>query len=525
MVALSRCLGFLALFLVGADGERIARKRKPASSSVQPQADGVHVVVSPQVTNLRPVGVVMNPGGLVEAGLYEDSLRRWQAEAEKNGISLWFAILGYWFNLPIPINTKKNVNNGISAMRGAGLPANGPVLFSGHSMGGGAPLPIVQELYDEGVLSGVVLQAAFITRSFFPPVTADLAFTAPTLTVGAELNFATARITRFAEAVYRQPEATHPVVIIEGMNHGQFFTGGSFEDIKPEISHVEAQEKQAKIVIDWLRKFLGMGSGSFLRSEVARTKTLVQPLITAFELEGSRAFNVPNQVGTPNWECPRGVCPQGSPWVAEMQAYMAGKNVMDSGVQIQNSFADLFPFSGGDREGRKPFVSGDTIQAYVMASNSAGGLGDQDGGDFTEDTQPFATGELLAKFVSRQNAGKKLLGRDLPADTDICQELNQQAYNYALQNAGAKTRQRFDAHGEKMKMVATGYTFAGPLWVYSQMSLRSRGGVMEVKSQGLFTGLGSKEIDGNHYCKLLSPAKAMEWVYVDGLTPLLGDWQ
>merc|ERR1740129_101015 len=362
----------------------------------------------------------MNPGGFVKADLYTESMKKWQAEAESAGISLWVSILDYWFDLPIPIRTKANINNAIAGLRGQGLSEDAPVYFSGHSMGGGAPLPIVKELREEGVLAGAILQAAFITRQFLPPTQSEITFPAPTLTVGAELNYGSARVSRFAEAIYHQPASTHPVVIIEGMNHGQYFTGGSFEDIKPEITHEQAQKTQAKIVIDWLAKELNVGSGSFVASEVARTKKWVQPMIVAGKLEGSRSYNVPNQPGTPGWECTRDVCPQGSPWVTEAQQYVAGKDVISHGVQINNSFADLYPFAGGDREGRKPFIKGNLLQAYVMASNGEGALGNRDGKDFEEDKSPFTTGELLVKMVSRQYATMSLLGRTVGRDGDVC---------------------------------------------------------------------------------------------------------
>ena len=51
------------------------------------------------------------------------------------------------------------------------------------------------------------------------------------------------------------------------------------------------------------------------------------------------------------------------------------------GCRIRLIFADLFPFAGGDREGRKPFISGHKVQAYVMASNNKSELGDHDGKD------------------------------------------------------------------------------------------------------------------------------------------------
>jgi len=270
-----------------------------------------------------------------------------------------------------------------------------------------------------------------------------------------------------------------------------------------------------------------MGSGNLLKSEVAKTRTFLQPFITAGELEGSRSYNVPNQVGTPGWSCTRGVCEAGSQWISECQSFMAGKDVIAAGTQIKNNFADLFPFAGGDREGRKPFIQNNTIQAYVMASNNKGELGNYEGEDHTKDDLPFTTGELLAKFISRQNAGKILMGRTLAKDGDICAELNAKAYEYALRNAGEKTRKRFERDGQALAFDETKYEFAGPLWVYGKMTWSEQSdGKMHLKSRGLFTEPGSKEIDGNHYCKLLSPARAMEWVYVEGLAKKLKkDWQ
>lgn len=517
---MARSLCAFALFATAVFGARIQRKNKQASSSF--------TVLTPADDSLRKVGMVMNPGGFVKSNLYTQSMQTWQAEAKKVGVSLYVVLLDYWFDLPIPIRTEANINNGIKNMQDAGLPKDAPVYFTGHSMGGGAPLPIVQKLYEAGTLTGAILQAAFITRSFLPPQVEKLSFTAPTLSVAAELNYGSARVSRFAEAVYHQPEATHPVVLIEGMNHGQYFTGGSFEDLKPEITHEEAQQRQAVIVSDWLAKELGLGSGSLLKSEVAKAKTFFQPFITAGELEGSRSYNAPNQVGTPNWECPRGVCEAGSPWIAEAQKFIAGKDVMALGTKIQNNYADLFPFAGGDREGRKPFITADanTIQAYVMASNNNGDLGDRDGNDHSKDEKPFTTGELLAKFVSRQNAGKALMGRTLERDGDLCAELNNQAYQYALRNAGEKTRQRFEEHGVPLVFDSTKYEFAGPLWVYGKMTWTEKDGEMHLRSRGLLTDLGDSAIDGNHYCKLLTPGRALEWLYVDSLeAKLKKDWQ
>merc|ERR1712066_1083600 len=108
-----------------------------------------------------------------------------------------------------------------------------------------------------------------------------------------------------AEAFYRQNSTAHPVVMVAGMNHMQFASGYEKEDLKPEISEAEAQQKVAKLSMDWLAKQLGLSNGEHVATEVFWAARLFKPLIDAFKLEGSRAFNVPNQKGTPNNNCPR----------------------------------------------------------------------------------------------------------------------------------------------------------------------------------------------------------------------------
>ena len=64
----------------------------------------------------------------------------------------------------------------------------------------------------------------------------------------------------------------------------------------------------------------------------------------------------------------------------------------------------------------------------------------------------------------------------------------------------------------------------GPEWiwkplVYTEVKNSTGGAVLEVQSIMMKTPTDYyiKAAAGMHYCKLLSPARAMEWMYVDGL--------
>jgi len=486
------------------------------------KGNGVVVVQPPKNTGLSPVAIVMNPGAGVKSELYAEHLSRWQSEAEKAGISMWVAVLGYWFDLPLPGRTKANFKNAIKDLEDTGMPRGTPAYFSGHSMGGGAPMDEQNDLFEQGLIQGVIFQASYINRKFWPPYTSELTFKPPTLSVGAELNFGAARITRLAEAAYRQRKMVdeHPVVVVQGMNHMQYASGFEKADLKPEVSDAEAQTAVARVTVDWIAKRMGKSSGAYLSSEIRRTNSLLAPIISAFELEGARNFNVPNQADTPNYDCYRGVCEDGSEWANEAQAFVLGDEVMGSGkVQLQNNFADLNPWSLGSREPRKPILNvngkGDgNVQSYVMSPKKDN--------EFKLDAKvPISSVELMGKFISRQMAMKGIFGKIVGQDSDFCRDLNQKAYDYAIKNASPKVRARFLRDGQPMSFGSTEYKTIGPQWVSSTLAMTDEGSSMKVTSSGLFTEPGDRAIDGNHYCKLLSPARAMEWVYVDGLKQAL----
>merc|ERR1740139_664384 len=503
---------FVALHMTLVCAVRHRRKVKEVKEQV-----GFGNVLPPANPNLTAVAVILNPGGLVPARLYEEHMQRWQAQAERAGLSMWVGVLSYWFDLPLPIRLQANINNALASMKGThGMPEAAPVFLTGHSMGGGVLGDVALSMHQQGKVQGIILQASYIGVKFFPPMSESFGFPVPTLTVGADLNFGAARITRMAVARYRQRALSvndYPFVVIEGMNHMQFASGFEKEDLKPEVDTATAQQEVARLSVEFIANQMGQGENSYLLSETRRTDEIFAPINTAFELECDAHFNCPNQATAPNPNCPRGVCPSSSPWIGFAQEHILGKQVTDV-VQVQNNYADLNPWNFSDRDGRKPFITEDvqTVQAYVSSSSTLA--------EFEDDTGiPVASTELLSKFISREEGMLKARGIRTGRDTDYCVELNQIAFDRALSLASPLARQRFEAHGQPMVFKPTKYVFRniGPLWVSSKMSYREEDGAMAVTSYGLFKEPGNSSSDGNHYCKLLTPARALEWIYVDGL--------
>merc|ERR1711998_642282 len=108
---------------------------------------------------------------------------------------------------------------------------------------------------------------------------------------------------------------------------------------------------------------------------------------------------------------------------------------------------------------------------------------------------------------------------------------NMQAYQWALDNASPAAKTRYYAHGQN-------YTFGddigksgGPLFLDAGITYKDNGDAgVEISSPMQKTDIDYWQEHFHvprpsfipdpgcfHYCKLLSPARVLEWVYVDSL--------
>ena len=76
----------------------------------------------------------------------------------------------------------------------------------------------------------------------------------------------------------------------------------------------------------------------------------------------------------------------------------------------------------------------------------------------------------------------------------------------------------------------SGFGPRGPTWIHDALSFTPSQDKKAVAVQSHYFPLKNKKLGdvpfiqtvGYHYCKLLSPARAMEWIYVDGLKEFYG---
>lgn len=161
---------------------------------------------------------------------------------------------------------------------------------------------------------------------------------------------------------------------------------------------------------------------------------------------------------------------------------------------------------------------------------------------------PIAATELKTKLKSREAvyaaSGYGLTHEinntltDMPMSEggtgDRCAEINQAAIDWALQTVAPATKERFENFGQTLLVGDDLKTCVpGPCWIWDPLHWKEDddAGTVTISSVYMFSenyniypcGEAQTKQEpipcatGFHYCKLLSPARAVEWMYVDGL--------
>lgn len=514
-----------------------------------------------------PAVWIVLPGAFIDESLY---VPLGEAVQKECSMPLWVAVLGTTLTpTPIPGEIGPRIDYALDTMKTQGLDLNrAKVFYGGHSLGSVMIQDHLQTYHGNrgpkgGSIEvlGQVLMGGFIQRKYSYP---DWSYAVSTLTLGGELD-GLARPTRLAEAYFhaqqQRQQREFPVVILKGVTHNQFASDDptglvKARDLLPEISYNDAHAAMARVIAPYFEDKAGVASSAPLLTEaLSFTADFVKPIIEAYQLEGGRYMGTPEQFGGPNEKrCniagDNGLCHTSCPWAIEAQKTIS--TVSGWHLDIHNNFANLgsTPFNGGAFH--LPVVTNDTSSKTISISTYSQ--------HYFDDAQPswfawkslfdtFDTGfvatsafEIASKLASRQNTIIRGAGETLEAtpfdvdDPDFCKQSNEKAYAWALDHAGADTKARFRYKGQQYSFAPDKQVEGGPLFLNGHLAfdeIESSHGekVIQVTSISQKTAIDYWEshfgpiprLDsipdpgGFHYCKLLSPARAMEWIYVDSL--------
>lgn len=482
------------------------------------------VLLKPTKQGKDEVALIFIQGAQIRPDQYVPLAKTIQAATE---YTLWVGIPEFWLDMPQPLDLSGGIDRMMKNLTNAGMKAT-KFFFAGHSLGGAMLQDYV--FANKSSASGQILTGSFLERKY-----RNKTFPVATLTVAGELD-GLCRVTRLMEAFYHQiihaasdaDAKRFPVVVVPGMNHMDAASGDppfmvKQRDLKSEISEEQAHSILANLTAAFIALQLGDSSQADLIEEyVTATREMVQPLMTAFEQEGFYSFKPPcyNNLQTP-------ACTLGSPWVSTTaQGIMA--NLPEGKVNNTDTFHPVWQVNPSHfphilQNCSSPSTSC-VVKSVTVTQNVYEVLDSLDTAFF-----PISATEMRVKMSSRQAmmqaAGYGVLDFNKTDGGSVCQTINQASYKWALDNAGKNALARFSKFGEPMVMGRDkGPYNIGPLWIWKPLEYKevvdSAGNKEnQIRSIMMRTPLdyAVKLVKGFHYCKLLSPARAMEWIYVDGL--------
>ena len=139
--------------------------------------------------------------------------------------------------------------------------------------------------------------------------------------------------------------------------------------------------------------------------------------------------------------------------------------------------------------------------------------------DFMNTGSFTASKQVACKMLTGARMAEQL-GIEYPYETskNTCKEVNQWSIDTAMELLeGTAALKRFEERGKPICLADDfdAYFSAGPAWIKESLQYKEGDDCMEVSSVKIDTALDSKLFPGVHYCKLLSPARVIDWIFTD----------
>ena len=346
-------------------------------------------------------------------------------------------------------------------------------------------------------LKALVLMGSTITRT-----TSLRDFPIPLLTLAAELDGVT-RITRIAVEYEKLTHNTTgfftglyrtPVIYIEGANHAQFASGELRPRLKSADLKADISDKQAHREIG---KYFNAFLTATFSSNDSQIDEALDQLSVAFlrSVKKFQPFLDVRNLDTDGKE---------SMWTLLAQEYFAeeyGGRVAVSNKILQNPW--FF--------GKEPTIS---FNDDHMIIGTIALIHARDRTDFRKllrgKESPI---EINMKLVSKDAIWKALGSQNdtsLRSEPNTCKSLNRLALILALSSSSEEARERYFSRGRPIILENDAMRGFNTLWAPTSLQTWEDEGGLHVRAIALVTS-------NDHYCKVMSPYRAMEWVNVDSL--------
>lgn len=511
--------------------------------------NGQPLIIPPATSSGAELAVIFIQGEGIPPARYQPVAEAIQRHCASG--RLWVAIPRFLGDSPVPREMPAVVAQAHRYLERQGMSKGAPCLFVAHSVGGIAIQKYLKAFPEQAI--GQVLMGSFLGRwnlnQLDPQGRTLIDYPLPTLTIAGTLD-GLARISRFAVATWLQrlnaaPQCQpdrFPVVAIEGASHMQFASGEPVPyvkafDLVPTADEAQVHDRIGALVDAFLPRCLPDQSETAsrrLEPEIERSAAWFAPLIDALQMEGYYGFRPACYDTAETNSRTNPCCTPFSPWIQEhANSLMAAAQAAPVPFTITalDSFHRSYTFNPFAKPPvHVPQISSDGVSGrstHVAVTSVTQALY----GVFTLlDTGffPIAAFSLRCKLNSRQSfwshGGVSDPQFDSTDGPSRAQPINEAVFAWTLANADALSRDRYASLGQPMCMQEdTVRPAVGPLWIWSYPLFRyqPKGDrrVCTISATVMKTPLDYPiaAARGFHYCQLLSPAAAMEWIYIDGL--------
>jgi hypothetical protein len=344
-------------------------------------------------------------------------------------------------------------------------------------------------------------------------------FTIPLLHMAGEVDGGGARPSSLA-GLYAQSKAyaqanswedalkLKPVQILEGLDHSDFCPGffvTKTKDCKSEVTQDVALATIGEVASAFLHLNSPVSDATkasamaVMKKRLPFTQELAEPFLTAFELEGASVASPPTGVPAGPW------CNVAQKTIAALSAADADKFTPEPCTLITGGLHEF------EHQHTKYSVSDGKLDSTCFSA--------VEGSKHSISGSQFSAIAVDCKMIDATRVAEQLKV-EVNASVD-CGAINAQAVEVAKKLLPAKSLKRYNEKGRGVCFKPDSHVFSniGPLWVQSSVKLEETKDCLEVTSSGLNSPITSKIFPGNHYCKLFSPAAAMDWMMTDSHKP------
>ncbi|XP_071104987.1 uncharacterized protein [Haliotis cracherodii] len=458
-------------------------------------------VLPPLIETGPEAALIIVPGAYLKGEAYIPLGTQIQLSAV---LRLWVVVLGEFLDdLPNPVELPKGIANATAQLRKRGMTSDN-IFLAGHSLGG----VFVGEYGNSHAheLKGILLLASYITKG-----NALSQYPIPVLTISGDLDGLT-RITRIADTFQElKGDVAHnvsamyrtPVVVMPGINHGQFASGTMppsvlEKDIDPEVNLTTAHIAIARHCNDFMVVTLQQPTSHVTSAQAAltqayrNTSSIMEPLLQMKTLDENKHLV--------------------SGWSVQAQKILAGN--VGTTLQVVNTVYDSVDFGSSKPKINKTGQDEVVVDTYTHVDLPSNPL------DIS--TNLDSPLQLEVKMKSRDAIVQAATpGASTVTDSaGSCREINEAATKLAVTSSSLRAQYRYRTRAVRPLVFKNDTNLkTGLEWLPWKLQFTETEHALEVTSASLITPVDFviSSLAGMFYCKLLSPYRAMEWIYVDSL--------